>query len=120
MSSVVTSEPNWGAAMQEMLASARLEAPPLPPPSTGSWSWPVFTVTVGDLILTEVATEYRGGVAYQLYAVDNGAVDGVLVGWFGLHVDALREINVWRGFVAGGGTLARWVERHPDGVQVTR
>jgi hypothetical protein len=60
----------WAGSIRELLAQARLETrKPAAAPATGGWSWPVHTVALSDDVIgTVIAVEYRGGVAFQLYA----------------------------------------------------
>lgn len=107
----------WAGNIRDLLAQARLETRrPAMKPVTGGWSWPIYTDALSnDVIGTVIAVEYRGSVAFQLYAVEAG--NWSLVGFFGLYVDALAELNNWRRYIAVGGSLQSWMAAHPDGVR---
>jgi hypothetical protein len=108
-------QPDWGVAMRDVLADARLEATPPRYASAAPTSATLHTVEIGGLLLTVIRAGWRQRDSYQLYACESG--NWALVGLFGLYTDALSEIATWRNFVAAGGSLRDWQELHPDGVQ---
>jgi hypothetical protein len=73
------------------------------------------TIAGITLDIVQVSLPLRAS-AYQLYA-ENQQGRRVLVGLFRLYPAAAREVEAWRGYLAGGGTLDDWVERHPEGVR---
>ncbi|CAM3378453.1 hypothetical protein MYCO108962_17685 [Mycobacterium colombiense] len=76
----------------------------------------VHIAELGGLTMAVVRVDASGRTAYQLYAVT--AETWCLTGYFGLLVDALSELEVWRSFVGRGGSLELWKRQHADGVQV--
>jgi hypothetical protein len=91
---------------------------PAVPAAPTTSSVPVYTSEIGALTFTVIGVNLGGRLSYQVYAVE--ASSWQLVGLFGLFVDALAEINTWRKFIAGGGSLRAWIDAHPEGVEVTR
>jgi hypothetical protein len=77
-------------------------------------SMPLFTERVGDVALTVIRVTHAGRTRHQVYAVTEGT--WVLVGIYGLFMDAMSEVLRWRAYLAGGGTVAAWALAHPDGV----
>jgi hypothetical protein len=83
----------------------------------GMTSIPVWTVEVCGVYFTIILVNVPGTrQQHQIYAVDQGR-DWVMVGLVGLYVDALAEIQSWRAYLSGGGTLASWKRAHPDGIE---
>ena len=66
-------------------------------------SLPVHTVELDGLTITVIRIDRGGRQNHQLYAIDD-------TGWYlvadaqGLFVDALREIRLWRRYLAEGHT----------------
>ncbi len=76
-------------------------------------SLPVHTVELDGLTITVIRIDRGGRQNHQLYAIDD--TQWCLVAITGLFVDALREIRLWRRYLAEGHTLAQWAAAHPDG-----
>lgn len=94
-------------------APAPLAAPVMPPAVVFS-SIPVWTDWVGGTLFTIILVNGKRQT-FQLYAVDLDT--WVMVGLFGLFVDALFDVQQWRIFFAEGKTLADWRKANPDGVE---
>jgi hypothetical protein len=83
----------------------------------GMTSIPVWTVEVCGVYFTIILVNVPGTrQQHQIYAVDQDR-DWVMVGLVGLYVDALAEIQSWRKYLSGGGTLTSWKKAHPQGIE---
>lgn len=76
-------------------------------------SLPVHTVELGSVTVTVIRVDLGGRDSFQVYAVSDES--WALVSIWGLFVDALREIRLWRLYLADGHSLAEWVAANPDG-----
>lgn len=99
---------------------APLEALKIQFPTGRVESLPLFTERVDDTenVLAVIRVTHNGRTQHQVYAITEAI--WALVAIFGNYTDAMSEVLRWRRYIDGGGTVAAWLQRHPDGVHPER